>query len=199
MQQPSETRLSLIVRLKNAHDGAAWAEFLALYEPVILRLMQKNGLREADARDVCQQVLASVARDVDQWKPDEKPASFRRWLFRVARNWLIKFWVKERGRIIAEGGSDAVETLKAHADVPTSISDEFERDYRQQMLLVAGEQIRGEFQESTWRAFWMTSVEGLAVAEVAAELRTTAGNVYVARSRIIARLREKVAELEGTE
>lgn len=199
MQQPSETRLSLIVRLKNARDGAAWAEFLTLYEPVILRLMQKNGLREADARDVCQQVLASVARDVDQWKPDEKPESFRRWLFRVARNWLIKFWVKERGRILAEGGSDAVETLKAHADVHTSISDEFERDYRQQMLLVAGEQIRGEFQESTWRAFWMTCVEGLAVAEVAAELRTTAGNVYVARSRIIARLREKVAELEGTE
>src|SRR5262245_5808323 len=122
MQHPAETRLSLIVRLKNARDGAAWDEFLLLYEPVILRLMQKNGLKEADARDVCQQVLAAVAKDVEQWKPDDKPASFRRWLFRIARNRVLKFLTKERARIVAEGGPDAHRRLESHADSQESLS-----------------------------------------------------------------------------
>jgi RNA polymerase sigma-70 factor (ECF subfamily) len=59
-----DTRPSLIVRLQNAQDEAAWSEFLALYEPLILREMRKNGLQECDARDACQQVLTAVACDV---------------------------------------------------------------------------------------------------------------------------------------
>ncbi len=199
MPHPPETRASLIVRLKNARDEAAWTEFLMLYEPVILRLMWKHGLQEGDARDVCQQVLAAVAKDVEQWKSDDKQASFRRWLSRIARNRVIKFLVKERARIVAEGGSVAHDHLQSVVDPHASLSAEIEREYRQQALLLAGEQIRGEFHESTWHAFWMTCVDGRSVADVAAELRLTPGNVYVARSRIIARLREKVRELQGAE
>src|SRR5262249_26689896 len=136
---------------------------------------------------------------VEQWKPDNKPASFRRWLFRIARNRVIKFLTKERARIAGEGGQDAHRRLESFADQQESLSKEFEREYRQQTLLVAGEEIRREFRETTWQAFWLTCIEGRPVPEVAAELKTTTGNVYVARSRIMARLREKVQELEGVE
>lgn len=197
MRHHPETRPSLVLRLKNAQDEAAWGEFLMLYEPLILNLMRQNGLQESDARDVCQQVLAAVAKDVEQWKPDDKEASFRRWLFRIARNRAIKFLMRERRRFAAEGGSNAHRKIESLPDDRGSLSAEFERQYREQTLLVAGEQIRAEFQEATWLAFWNTCVAGRSVAEVAAELNTTAGNVYVARSRIIARLREKVCELEG--
>lgn len=199
MRQAPETRLSLVLRLGNAQDEAAWSEFLLIYEPLILRLLRQSGLQDSDARDVCQQVLTAVAKDVDRWQPDKKRASFRRWLYRIARNRLIKFFVKERARLAAEGGSDAYQRLQAVVDSRPALSAVIDHEYRQQLLLLAGQQIRGEFRDATWQAFWLTCVVGQSVATVAAELRTTAGNVYVARSRIIARLRARVRELQGGE
>lgn len=199
MSSSPETRPSLVVRLQNARDEAAWAEFLPIYEPLILRLLRKNGLQDSDARDVCQQVLQAVARDIEQWKPDGAAASFRRWLFQIARYRVIKFLSRHRPGTIAVGGTDALELLAAQADVRSSISDTFEQEYRQQLLLCAAGQIRVEFQETTWLAFWQTCVEGRSVADVAEELGMTRGNVYVARSRIMARLRVRVSKLQAEE
>jgi RNA polymerase sigma-70 factor (ECF subfamily) len=196
MEQSPETRPSLVVRLGDARDGAAWAEFLAVYEPLILRLMRKNGLQESDARDVCQQVLAAVSRDVNAWQPDGATASFRRWLFQIARNRVIKFLVKERKDVSAVGGSDAQFLLEAQPDPHASATAEFEREHRQQLLLYAAEQIRGEFHERTWALFWQTCIDGRSIADAAAEFGTTPGNVYVARSRVVARLRQRVEELQ---
>ena len=85
-------------------DEAAWTEFLEVYEPLILRLLRRHGLQDSDARDVCQQVLMAVAGDVEQWKSDGAKGSFRRWLFQIARNRVIKFLVKERRETLAKGG-----------------------------------------------------------------------------------------------
>jgi RNA polymerase sigma-70 factor (ECF subfamily) len=192
MELSPKTRHSLIARLPNAQDHAAWAEFLAIYEPLILRLMRRHGLKECDALDACQQVLAAVARDVEQWRPDGAEASFRRWLFRIARNRALKLLVQERKRFGAGGGTTAQAMLERQPSRDESLSEEFERAYRQQLLTWAAEQIRGEYHENTWQAFWRTCIDGRPIPEVAAELRMSVGSVYVARSRIIARLREKV-------
>lgn len=196
MTHQPETRQSLIVRLPNARDEAAWAEFLSLYEPLILRLMRKQGLQYGDARDVCQQVLAAVARDVRQWRPDGRQASFRRWLFQVARNRLLKFLAQRRKEPRAAGGTEAQIKLESQPDFRGTITTQWEQEYRQELLAWGAEQIRGEFQDKTWQAFWRTCICGQSVVTVAADLGTTAGNVYVARSRIIARLREKISEVE---
>jgi RNA polymerase sigma-70 factor (ECF subfamily) len=141
-QQSPKTRLSLLVRLKNAQDHGAWTEFTAIYEPLILRLLKQNGLQESDARDVCQQVLAAVAKDIEQWRPDGRDRSFRRWLFRIARNRVIKFLVNERRNPRGTGGTDAHLALEQKQDEGESISELFEREYRQQLLMSAAEEIR---------------------------------------------------------
>ena len=197
MSPTPETRASLVVRLRSARDEAAWAEFLEVYEPLILRLLRKHGLQDCDSRDVCQQVFEAVSHDIEQWKPDGAKESFRRWLFQIARNRVIKFLVKERRRTVAQGGTDGQIQLAAQPDSHASLSAEFEREYRQQLLLCAAQQIRGEFRESTWLAFWRTCIDGRSVAEVADELGMSVGNLYVARSRIIARLRVRVSELQA--
>src|SRR5262245_17632592 len=122
-----ETRRSLIVRLQNAQDQAAWFEFLSLYEPLVLRMMRKRGLQEHDARDVCQQVMAAVAQDVGQWSPDGRAASFRRWLFQIARHRVIKYMVKARSGVQAQGGTDVQIWLESQPESQVAISDEFER------------------------------------------------------------------------
>ena len=194
-QQSPKTRLSLVVRLKNSDDHEAWTEFTAVYQPLIFRLLKRNGLQECDAHDVCQQVLAAVAKDIEHWRPDGRERSFRRWLFRIARNRVIKFLVNERKRPRGVGGSDEQVGLEQKEDEHESISELFEREYRQQLLRWSAEQIRAEFRESTWQAFWRSYVDGQAIADVAKDLGMSVGNVYVSRSRIVARLKNKVNEI----
>src|SRR5882672_9524105 len=100
------TRASLLFRLRDSHDHAAWAEFVSLYEPVTYRLLRKYGLQDADAREVMQELFLAVSRSIDHWDPANERGSFRGWLRRVARNLVIN-WLKHRERrVAATGGSD---------------------------------------------------------------------------------------------
>lgn len=196
MPASPDTRPSLMVRLKSVRDEAAWEEFLTVYQPLVLGLLRKQGLQHSDAQDVCQQVLSAVVRDIEQWHPDGKAASFRRWLFQITRNRIFQFVTRTRPGSIAIGGTDAHNLLAAQPDLREGLSDEIEQDYQQHLLLCAAGQIRREYRESTWQAFWQTCIDCRPVADVARELGMTAGNVYVARSRIMARLRERVNEMQ---
>ena len=84
MDDSPATRRSLIVKLRDPADSAAWGEFVAIYEPLIYRLARRKGLQDADARDVCQEVFQAVARAIDRWEPDR--GSFRGWLSRIAQS-----------------------------------------------------------------------------------------------------------------
>mgnify|MGYP003381934547 FL=1 len=191
--RPPETRHSLIVRLKDQRNNLAWTEFLCAYEPFLMRLLRKQGTPERHVADVSQQLLMAIAKSVEGWAPDGKNASFRRWLGCVARNVVIKFMMRERKQVTGQGGSDFLTLLE---DVPdASIHAEQIKQYEQELILWAAEQVRGEFRENSWRAFWETQVEGRSVADVAEELGVTTGAVYMSRSRVFARIRNRIEEV----
>ena len=98
MHQP-ETRASLILRLKGERNELAWTEFVSTYESFLRQLVGRQGVAERDVADVTQQILAAIAHSVEGWQDDGNPASFRRWLHRVARNVVIKFMARERRHI----------------------------------------------------------------------------------------------------
>ena len=196
-----ETRPSLMLRLRDPQDQQAWTQFVSIYEPLVLRLLRQRGLQDADARDVAQQVVMAVTESVEHWEPDGQAASFRRWLFAIARNLAIKFI--QRGPIRGParrgvGGSDVLTLLENLPEPDRRTVSEFDEEYRNEVFDWAAEKVRGEFRESTWQAFWRTCVLSESIADVADNLEMTVGNVYVARSRVIARLREIVEECEAT-
>jgi RNA polymerase sigma-70 factor (ECF subfamily) len=187
------TSLSLLERVR-AHDPQAWQHLVELYQPLVLTWCSRAGVNATDAEDVAQEVFAAVASSLDRFRRDRPGDTFRGWLRAVTRNQLLQFFRRRRGRPQAEGGSDAWENLQEVAD-PLPGPGEEESVEMGQLYLRALELVRGEFEERTWQAFWLTAVEDRAPGVVAQELHTTANNVRQARSRVLRRLREEVGEL----
>jgi RNA polymerase sigma factor (sigma-70 family) len=199
MNAAPSTRYSLLVRIQDPHDHAAWLEFLAIYEPLVYGLARRRGLQDADARDLCQDVFRAVAKAVRGWTPDPSRGSFRGWLFRIARNLLINHLRHERRQTRATGDSDVLRLLDAQPTNGDEHARKVEFEYRRRLFQVAARGIEAEFTAATWQAFWQTAVESLPVVRVAEALEMSVGAVYIARSRVLARLRERVQQIAGEE
>jgi RNA polymerase sigma-70 factor (ECF subfamily) len=192
--EPS-TRRSLVLRLRNSQDEAAWAEFMDVYEPLVYRLARTKGLQDPDARDLCQEVFRAVAGAVERWDPDPAKGRFRAWLFRIARNLLVKFLASQRRHPRGTGSSSIQELLEAQPEADPGAEAEFALEFQRRAFRWAAEQVKHEFTDSTWQAFWQTGVENRPIPVVAEALGLSPGAVYIARSRVLARLRDRVAQL----
>jgi RNA polymerase sigma factor (sigma-70 family) len=193
MNESPATRYSLIVKLRDPADSAAWGEFVAIYEPLVYRLARLKGLQDADARDLCQEVFHAVARAIDRWEPGR--GSFRGWLSRIARNLLINFLTRRQYQSRGSGATSVQELLEAQPAVDPSATALFEAEHERRLFQWAAEDIRGEFTPATWQAFWQTALEDRPPGEVAAELGLSIGAVYVARSRVLSRLKRRIKQL----
>lgn len=189
-----ETRLSLLAKLGGSTDEAAWVEFVQLYTPAVFRTARYLGLQPEDAEDVTQQVLMSVAKALSQRPHDPSKARFRTWLSTVTRNATLDALRKRRPD---RGSGDSQIGERLHLLEAEQEEDLLEQEYQKELFRWAARQIQSEFETATWRAFWLTTVEGREIAQVAEELGKKAGSVYAARSRVIRRLRAFIEEHQG--
>lgn len=188
-----ETNESLILRLNNQQDLAAWSEFLAIYRPVVLRMALRRGLQHADADDLAQRVFLSVARKVSDWESHGSEARFRNWLGRISRNAILNELTRAKPDRAPGAGKhdDVLDQLCAPVDLASALTLET----RRQTLLWAVAAVEDEFSTSTWEMFQQTAIDGRPVKEVADALGRSAGAVYIARCRVMQRIKEKVQEL----
>lgn len=193
---PPETRLSLILRLPDSADVAAWDEFVEIYAPLLYRVGRKHDLQPADTDDFVQEVLGSVCGSVEDWLNRSDRGGFRAWLFRIARNQAIDFLTRRKHKAWGTGGAGAAKMLEEVADPIEDVSSDFDIEYRREVFRWASRQVREAVTETTWMAFWLTSVENRSISDVAEELGVTAGSVYISRSRVMKRLREMVQQFE---
>ncbi len=195
--QPPETRPSLILRLRDNRDAEAWQEFVAIYEPLVYRLARGKGLQDADAHELVQDVMLAVSQAVENWVPDPAQGMFRHWLFRIARNLIINFLTRKKYRPLGTGDSRIAEMLAQQRDPACEESAVFDLEFRREVFRWAAGQVRGQVRETTWNAFWQSTVDDRPMEAVADDLAMTVGSVYIARSRVMARLRETVRRFEG--
>ncbi len=198
MTPTPSTRASLLLRLRDPQDHAAWMEFVTLYEPLTYRLLRRNVLQDADARDVMQELFMAVSRSIDRWDPSKERGSFRGWLHRVARNLVINWLKYHDRREMASGGSGMQDLLDMVPAVNGPESADFDHELRRALFHQAAEKVRGEVQPTTWQAFWETAVAGTSAADAAKKLGMEVGAVRVAKCRVLARLQAAVKELEKT-
>jgi RNA polymerase sigma-70 factor (ECF subfamily) len=193
---PPETRASLILRLRNAEDKAAWEEFTEIYGPVVFRVARRRGLQAADAENLCQEVLLSVAQSVSQWIGRDDRGSFHVWLLRIAHNEAVDMLSQRATRKLGKDGEQGQKLLDA-ASVRNDISSLIEREYERELFRLAADRVQRVVSPQTWQAFRLTEVEGQSVQQAAETLGTTTGHIYVSRSRVMARIKEFLKEYEA--
>jgi RNA polymerase sigma-70 factor (ECF subfamily) len=193
MASLSATRASLLVRVRDLGDQAAWCEFVRIYGPLVHAYGLHRGLQDADAADLVQEVIRRATRSVPVFEYDPAQGSFRGWLYTVTRNELLK--LVERNRRGASGAGDTGVQQLLQQQVDPADAAAWDEEHERCLLRRALERVRPEFREATWQAFCRTAVDGAPAGDVARALGISVGAVYIARSRVTARLREEVAAL----
>lgn len=195
MNRPPETRASLLIRIRDPKDQEAWYEFVEIYRPVIYRMGRRKGLQDADADDLSQQVLMKIGQAIERWQPDRKRGQFRTWLYRVAHNAILNALTRgPKDRPVKNDDPRWLFSQKPSPEGPDS--DLLRLEFRREVFQRAARQIRPEFSDSTWNAFWLTAVEEHSIDETARRLEKSTGAIYAARSRVMRRLNEKIQEFD---
>lgn len=180
------TSPSLLVLLRQANDFQAWERFVQLYTPLMYHWARRLGLQEHDAADLVQDVFTILVRKLPEFQYDPNKG-FRNWLYTI---FLNKWRQRARVGTFGEAGNDL-----DHLPAPEDRNTVDEIEYRRYLVSRALHLMQTEFAPNTWKACWEHVVVGREASDVAAELGISAGAVYVAKSRVMCRLRQALAGL----
>lgn len=184
--EPPPTSAGLLRRLAGAAMTADWAVFLERYTPLIDARCRRAGLQPADVDDLRGAVLAKLVRALRSLRYD--PARrFRGYITRVADNALRSHWRGLAVRPGAVGRGGEVGLPEPLAGLPTELDDGIRDQLDASARMI--ERVKHEVGAGAWSAFWLTAVDGLSGAEAAAAIGTTPAAIYMAKSRVLGKLR----------
>lgn len=189
------TSPSMLERLHADPNAAEWSRVNSLYGPLVRGWLVRKGIRPDDADDLTQEVLVVVVRRFPEFRHNRRPGAFRAWLRVIAVNCCRDFWKANRLRPQAPGGVDFGGYLDQVADPTNPLAAAWDRDHDLFVARRLLDLIRPEFEPKTWEAFRRVTVGGESAADAAAALGTTPNAVFIAKSRVLARLREEAAGL----
>lgn len=192
MANNQSTSASLLAKLKDG-TADAWERLCLLYLPLIHYWCRQMGIAEQDLPDVSQEVLDAIAKNIEQFRVDQK-GSFRGWLRTISRNKSVDWIRKNKNEPKGAGGTVAlVAMMQFEHSEPAEVFPDENRVARQ-VYLRALQLIRNHFEEKTWQAFWRVAIDGQTPNDVADELGIKPSTVRVAKSRVIHRLRRELGE-----
>ena len=190
----SDSATSLVLRLKQ-NDAIAWQELVEIYAPLIFHWCRRFGLGSTDSADIMQEVFASVAKSIPQYR-QHPTSTLRGWLWTITRNKVRDLARKNDRHFQAVGGTEAHVRLNEMVDPladlsQDSITSEVET---KQFLKRALALIQTDFQPQTWQAFWRSTIEGQDTSSIAQALGMSTNSVRQAKSRVLRRLREQLGD-----
>jgi RNA polymerase sigma-70 factor (ECF subfamily) len=188
---------SLLERIQ-ADDPVAWGRMVDLYAPLVFHWCRRWDLREQEIADVLQEVFQAVATHIGGFHRERAGDTFRGWLRTITQNKVRDHFRRLRREPEGAGGTEAqLRFAQLPESRPSGEDDsgEAESGAEHRLFGLVLDQIRSEFEDRTWQAFWMTAVESRSAGEVADALGMSPGGVRVAKSRVLRRLREELGDV----
>lgn len=193
---PNERTSSTLLERARDKDRGAWEVMVKLYAPLVYSWCRKQDLQVHDAENVCQEVFASAYVGLHAFRKEKTSDSFRAWLRTIARNKFIDHIRREKKNNKEQAGIEARKIIEKTVDEKMAEYNESERQKElYQLYRGALDLVRAYFSEQDVQAFTLVVIDGKTPAEAAAELGTTINIVYLAKSRILKRLRDDFGNL----
>ena len=187
----NSTSISLLNRLQQTDDSVNWNRLVKLYSPLLRQWLRKYDVQASDADDLIQEVLLAVSKDLKSFDHNGRPGAFRTWLRTILAHRLRNFWRSRGRRPQARGDSDIdrrLDQLEDPASELSAIWDQQHDKYVAQQLL---SMTQSSFEQRTWTAFRRVALEGARPDAVAKELGVSLNAVFIAKSRVLSRLRQE--------
>tara|TARA_R110002049_G_scaffold182485_1_gene350275 strand:+ start:16948 stop:17550 length:603 start_codon:yes stop_codon:yes gene_type:complete len=185
---------SVLLGQLRVEDSESWRKFSELYTPLVYNWARKSNLQPADAEDVTQEVFRVVARRLSDYEPTASRTSFRAWLWGITRNMLRRHFDAVNKHPPSRGGSSAYQRITQAPDIIDSALPPMDRDAQKGFVFRVLRMIRNDFEESTWQAFWRTTVENETATDVGRDLAMTAKAVRQAKYRVLCRVRQEISD-----
>jgi RNA polymerase sigma-70 factor (ECF subfamily) len=187
------TRHSLLLRAQTGEENA-WKDLTDLYRPLILGWLNRQGVPARDLEDLSQEVLLSVVRHLPTFEHSGRRGAFRSWLRTIVCSRTADYWRGTGAGTLASGGSGAVAALQQIEDPDSDLNRQWDEEHDRYVLDCLLDLVEQEFEPTTLRAFRRLALDGASGAETAEELGLSVATVYVAKSRVLQRIRQ---EAEG--
>lgn len=191
----SSSGLSLAERLQDG-SASAWRELIDLYGPLVDCWCRKSNVPTHAIPDIAQEVFLTAFRRVDRFDRNRENATFRGWLWTVARSRIVDYFRAQPNKQRAYGGSTALANMNSVED-PLPVDEPTEVDQAAALLHRALDQIRVEFKANTWDLFWRSTVLNHPTDLIAGENNVSTAAVRQAKSRVLRRLRKQLGDQLG--
>ena len=185
-----DTSASLLEQLQTRPSDQAWQRMVQIYDPMFRGWLKSYSVSAGDCDDLVQEILLVLMRKLPEFEYNGRPGSFRAWAKQVALNCVRRSWRTKQRAPLATGDSDFLQQLNQLEDPHSQLSREWDRQHDRVVVQKLLHLIQANVEPQIWQAFSLHVVHGEPVAAVAERLGVKPGYVYVAKSRILSRLRE---------
>jgi RNA polymerase sigma-70 factor, ECF subfamily len=183
------TRQSLLLRACTGDEGA-WHDLCELYRPLIAGWLRRQSVPEADIDDLIQEIFLAVVRGLPSFSHSGRRGAFRAWLRTIAYNYSCDYWKSPARRTAASGDDAAQSALGLLEDLNSPLNRYWDEEHDRYVLRCLFEAVELEFEPATVRAFQLVALDGVPGAQAANALGISLTAVYIAKSRVLSRLRE---------
>jgi RNA polymerase sigma factor (sigma-70 family) len=194
------TRRSLVDRLANWDDQRRWQQFFDTYWKLIYSTARKSGLADAEAQEVVQETVITVAKNIDRLKYDPAVGSFKGWLLQITR-WRIADQFRKREPKAEKRPASSDDPLTATIErVPDSrivdLDAVWEAEWKDNLFEAAIARVKKKVDPKQFQIFDCYARKEWPAQKVAERLRVSVGQVYLARHRVAALLKKEIKTLE---
>jgi RNA polymerase sigma-70 factor (ECF subfamily) len=183
------TTTQLLDELKFSNDSVAWKTFTDHFYPVITAFAKKTGLSSTDADDVAQETIVTFLKLYRQDKYHREKGHLSHWIYGVTRN-VIRDYLKKRPKEFPVSENTTQTSFWASVPDENKILETWNTEWQRKILMRCLSRAQSDFDEKTFKAFDMYAMQHISIEKVSQYLKITPNAVYVAKSRVLMKIRE---------